>query len=119
MKKEIDGGSPAQQITIETDPPRTLSIDYERYEVYLEGSDLTDVQKQEFIEALWHIIVGFVDLGFAVESTENSCGQNSELPSQLHSPMRDRVHSKDQRLAQRFAEASDDEDQPLREGTGL
>lgn len=45
---------------------RSLSIDFERYERFLAQSDLTADQKREFIETLWSIIVGFVDLGFGI-----------------------------------------------------
>jgi hypothetical protein len=60
-----------------------LTIDYALYEKYLEDSDLTDEQKQEFLDTLWSIIVGFVDLGFCVhplqQAAPNVCGQEIDL----------------------------------------
>lgn len=45
----------------------TLTLDVALYDAYLADSDLGEAQKRDLLEALWAIIVGFVDLGFAVE----------------------------------------------------
>ena len=45
----------------------------ERYQQYLDGSDLNDAEKEEFLQALWQIIVGFVELGFGVHPTQEVC----------------------------------------------
>ena len=52
-----------------SDAPRrpTLTLDVALYEGYLADRDLDAAQKRALLEALWSIIVGFVDLGFAVE----------------------------------------------------
>ena len=55
-----------------------LTVDVERYQSYLDGTDMTDEQKQAFIEALWSIVVSFVDLGFGVHPLQEVCGQNGE-----------------------------------------
>ena len=57
-----------------------LTIDWDLYGHYLENSDLSDDQKREFIETLWSIVVGFVDLGFGIHPLQRSCGQNDEMP---------------------------------------
>lgn len=41
-----------------------LSIDVDDYLPFLDECDWTEDQKREFIEALWQIIVGVVDLSF-------------------------------------------------------
>ncbi len=56
----------------------SLTIDYELYWHYLDNSDLTDEQKREFLDALWSIIVSFVDLGFAVHPLQQAVDQNDE-----------------------------------------
>jgi len=62
---------------------KTLTIDYELYERYLEDSDLNEAQKRQFLDALWSIIVSFVDLGFGVHPLQqvnsDRCGQ-MEIP---------------------------------------
>lgn len=45
----------------------TLPLDVALYEGCLADRDLDEAQKRALLEALWTIIVGFVDLGFAVE----------------------------------------------------
>lgn len=56
----------------------TLTIDYALYEDYLENSDLSEREKQEFLDALWSIIVNFVDLGFGVHPLQQACEQNDQ-----------------------------------------
>lgn len=64
-----------------------LTIDYALYEKYLEDADLSDDQKQEFLDVLWSIIVGFVDLGFGVHPLQqvgsDACGQKVDLTTLL------------------------------------
>jgi hypothetical protein len=43
-----------------------LAFDPAEYLSFLEDTDWTDSQKLEFIDALWLIIVGFVDMGFHI-----------------------------------------------------
>ena len=50
-------GSPAKPLIL---------VDYERYAHLLDDEDLTEDQKQEFLQTLWSIIVEFVSLGFNV-----------------------------------------------------
>ena len=64
-------------------PPRsTLTVDVARYEAFLADTDMTDAQKEEFLQALWSIIVSFVELGFGVHPLQEVCGQNAETPAQ-------------------------------------
>ena len=85
-----------------------LTIDYALYEQYLEGADLSDAQKQEFLDALWSIIVGFVDLGFGVHPLQqipsDACGQRLDL-TPLLSP--DVVSSKPEKPQNQFEKAAD------------
>ena len=55
--------------------PLSVHLDYELYEHYLAECDLTEDQKREFLETLWSIIVGFVDLGFGVHPVQQVCGE--------------------------------------------
>lgn len=48
----------------------TLSLDLALYETYFADSTLIETQKTELLQALWSIIVGFVDLGFTVEAAD-------------------------------------------------
>jgi len=50
----------------------TLTVDWKRYEEYLEDSSLSEAQKREFLQALWYIISTFIDLGFGVEPVQQA-----------------------------------------------
>ena len=58
-----------------------LTVDAARYQAYLDGSDMTPEQKEEFIRALWSVIIAFVDLGFGVHPVSQACGQTPETES--------------------------------------
>lgn len=55
-----------------------IEIDYERYQALLDDPSLSESQKRQIIDALWSIIVAFVDLGFGVHPAQAACGQLSE-----------------------------------------
>lgn len=52
-----------------------LTFDVGLYEKHLEDSDLSDAEKQEFLETLWNLVVVFVDLGFGIHPVQQACGQ--------------------------------------------
>ena len=65
---------------VETTGP-VLTLDITLYERYLEEADLSADERRAFLEALWSIIVSFVDLGFGVHPLQQAgldpfCGQN-------------------------------------------
>jgi hypothetical protein len=72
---------------------RKLSVDVEKYQAFLDGSDMTDVQKEEFLQALWSIIVNFVDLGFGVHPAQEVCGKAPETGVQAAKESFDEVSS--------------------------
>jgi hypothetical protein len=47
-----------------------LSFDAEAYRHFLADCDWTDEQKDEFTEALWQIVLNFVDLGFGLHPAQ-------------------------------------------------
>ncbi|MBO6896748.1 MAG: hypothetical protein JJ868_05190 [Shimia sp.] len=50
---------------------QNIEIDVDQYQRYLDNADLTEVQKEEFLRAMWTVIVAFVDLGYGVHPTQN------------------------------------------------
>lgn len=74
--KEGKNGNPTEGNNAGMRP--VVTFDAARYEHFLEEMDLTDEQKRALLEALWSIIVGFVDLGFGVHPVQQSCGQNAQ-----------------------------------------
>ena len=76
-----DRGPMPGETTCEPSAPTSrpvLTLDVALYEHMLADSDLTEDQKREFLETLWSIIVGFVDLGFGIDPVGLACGQNPE-----------------------------------------
>jgi hypothetical protein len=61
----------------------TMTVDVALYQSYLEDSGLSEAQKEEFLRALWGIVVSFVELGFNVHPLQEACGQK-ELTSTQH-----------------------------------
>lgn len=58
-----------------------ITVDVARYEHLLADTDVTDEERAEFLQAMWDIIVAFVDLGFGVHPTQivqDLCGKDVE-----------------------------------------
>ncbi|MDJ0826437.1 MAG: hypothetical protein QNJ16_13105 [Rhodobacter sp.] len=60
-----------------------LRFDWEDWLPYLADSELSEDQKREFIESLWAIVMGFVDLGFHLNPTAEICGETIDLRAVL------------------------------------
>lgn len=54
---------------------RALTLDVALYQGLLDDPDIEEADKMAFLEALWSIMVAFVDLGFDVGPAAKSCGQ--------------------------------------------
>jgi hypothetical protein len=57
---------------------RVLTVDVKKYQALLDDPTLSEAQKDEFLRALWSIVVTFVELGFGVHPLQEVCGQDSE-----------------------------------------
>ena len=64
-----------------------------QYEHFLEDQGLSAEQKRAMLEALWSIIVSFVDLGFGVHPVQQACGQNGDEESEHSGGVLDEVYS--------------------------
>ncbi|MEO0486234.1 MAG: hypothetical protein AAF092_10015 [Pseudomonadota bacterium] len=56
-----------------------LAFDWREWLPHLADADMSDAQKKAMIEALWAIVLGFVDLGFEVKAAEETCGETIDL----------------------------------------
>ncbi len=52
---------------------RRLEIDLERYQTYIDDNELSEEEKADFVNALWTVIVAFVDLGYGVHGVCQRC----------------------------------------------
>lgn len=72
---------------------RTVTVDIEKYQKYLDDSGLSAEQKEEFLLALWSVVVSFVELGFGVHPLQEVCGKDAASGSGLLGDAFDRVDS--------------------------
>ena len=97
-----------------------LHIDYALYERHLKDCGLSEAEKQAFLESLWDIIVGFVDLGFGVhplqQASSDGCEQDLDLSSLMAT---DVISSKKGYPKTQFAEAADHHADDREEGKKL
>lgn len=94
MKDEIlfaGEASPTDRFNASARP--VLTVDVEKYQAYLDESGLSDEQKEEFLRALWSIMVSFVELGFGVHPLQEVCGQNGRGGTQRLTDEFNRVDS--------------------------
>lgn len=70
--------SKALGMALETAPTKMLKVDVEKYQTWLDDTALSEEQKGQILEALWKIVLCFVDLGFGVSPLQEACGQLSE-----------------------------------------
>lgn len=85
---------------------RVLQIDIEKYQTFLDETDLNEDQKRDVIEALWQIIVAFVDLGFGVHPVQQACGQLEDCGPKIGETAEDLL-GLDHPLTQRFEGAAE------------
>ena len=62
-----------------TNPKPTITLDVDLYQQMLDDTNLTDAEKREFLETLWHIIVEFVQLGWGVHPLQRQRENSGEL----------------------------------------
>lgn len=84
-----------------------LSVDWALYDRYLEEADLSEAEKQAFLEALWSIIVGFVDLGFRLDPVQTACGQLASTAVPDACDARDLVELEHSNSRHEFTNAAD------------
>ena len=107
-KGELDQDC-AQSMESERSPP-VITVDYEKYEHFLEDSDLSEEQKREFLQTLWEVICTFVSLGFGVhpvQQAQNACGKAEETAPKPALSMPDRVKYTHKVLGKKFEGAAD------------
>lgn len=72
-----------------------IGVDVKKYQALLDGSGLSQDQKDDFLRALWSIVVTFIDLGFGVHPLQEVCGQNLNNTSILSKDDLDKIESRE------------------------
>lgn len=82
-----------------------LTVDWDKYANYLDNSDLAESEKREFLEALWSIVVNFVDLGFQINPVQQVCGQELQISKLPKTSPDDVLKWKDHKSQNAFSKA--------------
>lgn len=88
------------------DGKKTLRIDVERYQHMLDEPGLTEEQKRQALEALWSIIIAFVELGYGVHPAQEVCGKDEKSSEEQDKNAPDALTS------EASSQATDDNDAP-------
>ena len=54
---------------------RALTIDVDFYQSQLDDNNLSDAEKEAFLQALWNIVCAFVDLGYELNPVQKFSGE--------------------------------------------
>jgi hypothetical protein len=72
---------------------RMIKVDVDRYQSYLDGTNLTAGQKEQFLQDMWLVMMSFVELGFEVHPVQEVCGKDAESTTQCANGAFDRLQS--------------------------
>ncbi|WP_371157010.1 hypothetical protein [Jannaschia sp. 2305UL9-9] len=78
----IKAGQGDLKPTFDASAKRMLKVDIERYQSYLDDTDMTPAQKEEFLQSMWLMMISFVELGFEVHPIQEVCGKDSQSNTQ-------------------------------------
>jgi|GEM_PF-2739078 len=81
--------------------PGALHLDHARYAKQVADLDISDEDARAFIEALWSVMVAFVDIGWGVDAVQQACGQSVRALVEAALEDADAVQSKDRKIAQK------------------
>lgn len=73
----------------------TVGVDVEKYKAFLNDPALTETQKEEILQALWSIVMAFVELGFGVHPLQEVCESGDEHSLEALNEAFDRAERRD------------------------
>lgn len=76
---KISAGQEDLRVTFEAAARRIIKVDVERYQSYLDDTSMTDQQKKDFLQAMWLVMMSFVEMGFEVHPIQHVCGKASSI----------------------------------------
>ena len=69
-KHNKNNGTPSDRIESEKEHSH-LSFDFHEFGHFVEDSELTEEEQKELLEALWTILIQFIDMGFGSQSLQS------------------------------------------------
>ena len=100
MKEEVRTQNPLSlSENFASTAQRVITVDVALYEKYLRDADMSPEQKEEFLDAMFSILIAFVELGLRVHPLQQvvgqePCGQDEKACDQGPKDASDRVRSK-------------------------
>ena len=85
---------------------QTIEVDLAAYIPLLEDIEVNDEDKLELLRSLYAIIRSFIDLGFAVDTKLESCGQIENQASKTRAALRSHIYSTHQTLIDKTKNAA-------------
>ncbi|MDZ4055892.1 MAG: hypothetical protein U1D69_02835 [Polynucleobacter sp.] len=76
---KISAGQEDLRVTFEAAARRIIKVDVERYQSYLDDTGMTDQQRKDFLQAMWLVMMSFVEMGFEVHPIQHVCGKASSI----------------------------------------
>jgi len=100
-----------------------IKIDVKRFEPYLDDPDFTQAEREELLETIFAIVLGFVDLGFGIHPVQQACEQNDIYSEIATLDLMDLLESmpitKDDDVAEKVKRNTNPIRQSFEEGTTL
>lgn len=82
MRRKVDNINGHSIREVFNSPARPIvGVDVEKYKAFLDDPALSEAEKENFLQALWSIVVTFVDLGFGVHPLQEVCDED-EVPAE-------------------------------------
>lgn len=88
---KISAGQKDLRVTFEAAARRIIKVDVERYQFYLDDTGMTDQQKKDFLQAMWLVMMSFVEMGFEVHPIQYVCGKASSIGNETSASELDAV----------------------------
>lgn len=88
---KISVGQEDLRVTFEAAARRIIKVDVERYQSYLDDTGMTDQQKKDFLQAMWLVMMSFVEMGFDVHPIQHVCGKASPIGNESSTRELDKV----------------------------
>jgi hypothetical protein len=79
---EHDTGRTSIDVSATARTRPALTFDFQRYQKFVADSDLSEAVQREYLQTLFEIVVGFVDMGFDIDVS----GASAQIALEADSP---------------------------------
>ena len=76
MKDEYNSAGTDLRGRFDASAKPVVYVDFARYQGFLDHTEMTQAQREEFLMEMWKIIVAFIDLGYGIHPMQEVCGKD-------------------------------------------